>query len=222
MLHAIEMGSFIMNKYYSKTDESPVYAAALLLDPSRRAAYLKKNWQSDWYETALVSARTIWEEEYKDFIVDTGPVVLQEVPLLMPLGNYLSELMDDLNPEAEDIDDTSTIDNFDAFVQAHPIRLRAMGITPLEWWCLQATRDKYPRLSRMAIALLSIVRNQQSQNVPFQVLGGHVHGIDLALPVLPLKQLNAWVAGYEKVISGLEVRVDWVYRLKRRILTPMS
>lgn len=44
MLRAIEMGWFILDKYYNKTDEVPVYAAAILLDPSRRAAYLQKNW----------------------------------------------------------------------------------------------------------------------------------------------------------------------------------
>jgi hypothetical protein len=43
MLHSIEMGWFIIDKYYNRTDEVPVYAAALLLDPSRRIAHLQKN-----------------------------------------------------------------------------------------------------------------------------------------------------------------------------------
>ncbi len=65
MLHAIEMGWFLIDKYYSKTEEAPVYAAALLLHPRGRSAYLKKNWPADWYEATVGAANTIWEEEYK-------------------------------------------------------------------------------------------------------------------------------------------------------------
>ena len=41
MLHAIEMGWFVLNKYYSLTEGVPAYAAALLLDPSKRLAYIR-------------------------------------------------------------------------------------------------------------------------------------------------------------------------------------
>lgn len=33
MLHAINMGWFVLNKYYTMTEDVPVYDAALLLDP---------------------------------------------------------------------------------------------------------------------------------------------------------------------------------------------
>ncbi len=53
MVRAIEMGSFVLDKYYNMTEEVPVYAAALLLDPSRRAAYIRKNWSVGWIEPAV-------------------------------------------------------------------------------------------------------------------------------------------------------------------------
>lgn len=59
MLRSIEMGWFALDKYYSKTDEAPVYAAALLLDPRKRAAYIQKNWPSSWHESAVTAANTI-------------------------------------------------------------------------------------------------------------------------------------------------------------------
>lgn len=43
MLHSIKMGWFVLNKYYTLSDEAPVYAAALPLDPGCRKAYLTKN-----------------------------------------------------------------------------------------------------------------------------------------------------------------------------------
>jgi hypothetical protein len=36
MLHSLEMGWFILDKYYTMSDEAPVYVAALLLDPRCR------------------------------------------------------------------------------------------------------------------------------------------------------------------------------------------
>ncbi|EMT73512.1 hypothetical protein FOC4_g10000547, partial [Fusarium odoratissimum] len=64
MLHSIDMGWFVLNKYYTMFDEAPVYVAALLLDPRCRKAYLDKNWKSAWINPAIVGARQIWEGEY--------------------------------------------------------------------------------------------------------------------------------------------------------------
>ncbi|KAH7132699.1 hypothetical protein EDB81DRAFT_659926 [Dactylonectria macrodidyma] len=43
MVRAIDMGWFILSTYYRLTDQVPVYAAALLLDPRKRIAYIKQN-----------------------------------------------------------------------------------------------------------------------------------------------------------------------------------
>jgi hypothetical protein len=60
-----------------------------------------------------------------------------------------------LQPPTKTADDTDNADNFVAFVEAPPIKL-GKDITPLGWWCDPTTRRRYPRLSRMAIAILSI------------------------------------------------------------------
>lgn len=59
------MGWFILDKYYTMTEDAPVYAAALLLDPSKRIRYIERHWPASWHENAIASVRTIWEEEYK-------------------------------------------------------------------------------------------------------------------------------------------------------------
>jgi hypothetical protein len=43
MVRSIEMGWFVLDKYYNITNNVPVYAAAILLDLLQRGAYLKKN-----------------------------------------------------------------------------------------------------------------------------------------------------------------------------------
>ncbi|KAK2684927.1 hypothetical protein QWA68_016626 [Fusarium oxysporum] len=44
ILHSIEMGWFILDKYYTMTEDALVYAAALLLDPSKRIRYIERHW----------------------------------------------------------------------------------------------------------------------------------------------------------------------------------
>jgi hypothetical protein len=44
-------------------------------------------------------------------------------------------------------------DDFVTFITAQPIEIDS---TPLQWWCASEQRRRYPRLSRMAIAILSI------------------------------------------------------------------
>jgi hypothetical protein len=43
MVHSIEMGWFILDKYYALVESTPVYASAMLLDPSKRKHYLLQN-----------------------------------------------------------------------------------------------------------------------------------------------------------------------------------
>jgi hypothetical protein len=56
-------------------EDTPVYSAALLLDPSRRGAYIKQNWPDEWYEGAVAGANTIWMEEYNVELPDNPPAV---------------------------------------------------------------------------------------------------------------------------------------------------
>lgn len=155
MVHSIEMGWFILNKYYELTDTVPVYAAAILLDPSKRRRYLTQNWPEKWHQKALDATQRIWEDKYMN------------MPLTQPEGdamqldgsspspdkprNELDRLKRSLQVEMADIADE---DDVQLFLNARPISIKPL--TPLEWWCLPEQRQRYPRLHRMAIDILSI------------------------------------------------------------------
>lgn len=153
MLRSVEMGWFVLDKYYSKTDQAPVYAAALLLDPRKRAAYIRKNWPSDWHESSTIAATMIWEENYNtDLSGDLLPNLEFSPPPPEERLNKLDMLLKEL-----DVKPTSQAesDDFNTFINADPIKLQN-DCTPLQWWCQSDQRRQYPRLSRMAIAVLSI------------------------------------------------------------------
>jgi hypothetical protein len=154
MLHAIEMGWYVLNKYYTMSDTVPVYAAALLLDPSKRKAYIDQNWPSEWHDRAISAARTIWEEEYNTTIsIEPQPHPSNEAASTERNSNQLQRLLQSVKVKPTI---SRNVDSFDTFINDPPIDVEAMNCTPLEWWCLPEQRRQYPRLSRMAIDILSI------------------------------------------------------------------
>jgi len=148
MLKAIEMGWFVLDKYYTMTEDVPVYAASLLLDPSRRLAYIDQNWPSDWHEKAISGARDIWKAEYQLSEVPSQPAPPTPPP---KKDNQLARLYQRTEVKKKAIN--YSLDDLDAFIAAEPIEIEG---TPLQWWCRLEQRSQYPRLSQMAIDTLSI------------------------------------------------------------------
>ena len=72
-------------------------------------------------------------------------------PCPQPVRNELDAILDTLKVRSNS---TTYVDDFKAFIAADTINID--GLTPLEWWCCSEQRRQYPRLSRMAIAILSI------------------------------------------------------------------
>ncbi|EXA31826.1 hypothetical protein FOVG_16884 [Fusarium oxysporum f. sp. pisi HDV247] len=151
MLHSIDMGWFVLDKYYALSGESPIYATALLLDPSKRARYLEINWKGEWVEAAIRDALSIWEEEYK-MAPTLGPAQALSEASRSQQGhsNELDRLLNEIMV-AEDI--TRDVDDFENFIHNQPIKIEG---SPLIWWCQRDQVRTYPRLSRMAIDILSV------------------------------------------------------------------
>ncbi|KAG4281035.1 hypothetical protein FPRO04_13469 [Fusarium proliferatum] len=115
MLHSIDMGWFVLDKYYALSGESPIYATALLLDPSKRARYLEINWKGEWVEAAIRDALSIWEEEYK-MAPTLGPAQALSEASRSQQGhsNELDRLLNEIMV-AEDI--TRDVDDFKLYPQ---------------------------------------------------------------------------------------------------------
>jgi hypothetical protein len=48
---------YAFDKWYAATDTTPAYAAAVLLHPGRRTAYLKNYWPKKWSGPAIRAAK---------------------------------------------------------------------------------------------------------------------------------------------------------------------
>ena len=54
-----------MNKYYNLFDKTPVYAAALVLHPSRKWRHIEKHWEKEWIAPAKTAVKDLWEKRYR-------------------------------------------------------------------------------------------------------------------------------------------------------------
>ena len=70
MIHAIEMGWFVLSKYYGLSDATPAYAAAILLHPQKRACYIQKRWDKDLRQPAIDAVRSLWQSNYESLSED--------------------------------------------------------------------------------------------------------------------------------------------------------
>ncbi|KAL3957309.1 hypothetical protein ACCO45_007887 [Purpureocillium lilacinum] len=143
LIHSINMGWFVLDKYYFKTDETPVYSAALLLHPSKRLKYLRRNWRDDWHDGAINKARKIWSR-YKDLPVASTPENDPETQ--MTAYDKLAQSLD--VTETHDYED-----ELEKFINGSPCKI---AVSPLMWWTREEQRMEYPRLHKMAIDVLSI------------------------------------------------------------------
>lgn len=149
------MGWFVLSKYYALSDSAPAYSAAILLHPSKRRKYIKQNWPDEWRDTIKEPVEQLWAE-YKDLPIpeELEAAVGFEAPSQAqrkrqkPPGEY-DRLVKSL--DVTDLDGDS--DEFERFVSGKPIKI---SCSPLAWWCREEQRIEYPRLSRMAINILSI------------------------------------------------------------------
>ena len=57
----IKKGQDIFNKYYRKTDISPLYATALILYPNRCTKYIEANWKKQQVKLTLKKVKDLQE-----------------------------------------------------------------------------------------------------------------------------------------------------------------
>jgi hypothetical protein len=85
-----------LTKYYKKTDETPVYVAGLVLNPSFKWEYIYKNWDKYWHEGAKKQMEDLWGM-YKPLSSALTP---SQPTLAPPKNGFLQFLNQQMAPEA--------------------------------------------------------------------------------------------------------------------------
>ena len=146
LLRQIDKSWAVFDKYYLKTKESPFYAAAVIFHPSRRTLYLKHNWDKKWIRPAISSVKKLWEE-HKDRTANSSPTLPS-----MQIDDNLDEF--DILAQNLDILPIQQIkDDFEEYISEAAIPIQTSA---LSWWLNPQQQQRWPRLSQLAINVLSI------------------------------------------------------------------
>lgn len=136
----------VFDKYYQLTDESPAYGAAMMLHPSRRMAHVKKNWPKSWHKPVLDGVTKYWEDYYQTLPITTTTPDLRDKQQPPDEYELLARELDVVRPAMNELDE------YQSFITQTPV---AIDCSPLTWWLREEQQQRYPRLSRMAVDILS-------------------------------------------------------------------
>lgn len=145
----IQKGFEVFDKYYSRTDNSPLYAAALILHPDYRTRYIEANWKPKWVKPALKKVRELWEK-YRD----ESPIRLSPISPIKPVREQKVGDYHQIVRSLKSFSRPSNQDEYKDYCSSEHFTLGEMPV--LTWWCQEAQRTRWPRLSAMAIDILSI------------------------------------------------------------------
>ncbi|KAL6402752.1 hypothetical protein AUP68_14088 [Ilyonectria robusta] len=148
------LGWMKLDQYYTLTEDSPAYLAALVLHPAFRWSTVESQWADhpDWLVGGKAAVQELWEE-YRNLSVEQDtipeqPTVARKTTDLDDFMASIRKLSTQPAPSPSAMRDeyaewVATTDPGDCLVD-----------DPIQYWLLR--RRQYPRLSRMAIDLFSV------------------------------------------------------------------
>ncbi|CCE34912.1 uncharacterized protein CPUR_08851 [Claviceps purpurea 20.1] len=146
-----------LNKYYTLTDLSSAYVAAVVLHPAFTWKWLKNRWNSrpSWIDDAEERVQHLWAD-YSCLDI-TGCELSSTAPRQPPLVGGVESQSIFYSINDDDDDDEAAFDNCEDEYSMWCQQPRNSLVTqPLSFWTTEVNRRQYPRLSRMAIDLFTI------------------------------------------------------------------
>jgi hAT family C-terminal dimerisation region len=146
--------------YSYKLEDSPYYAAARIFDPSCRTTWLKGN-DNQWIhngEAKFRKVKALWDK----FIREIPEIELRTTSIegkknhakdvkIEELDAFQQLKLKQRNQQAR----PQSQDEFESYCSQTP-SYDLEGISPITWWTLESQQTLWPRLSVLAINVLSI------------------------------------------------------------------
>lgn len=212
----INLGWDKMNDYYTKLDETPAYYASAILNPVSRWAYFENTWtdkpQQPWLQGAKRMVRDLWEEEYKLLPI---PLILHEGPpykrlkVMSALERHRAQRTSLMagNSSSSQSALIGGHDEYDHWLSNPDAKNDPLITNPFQYWWER--RNDYPRLSRMALDLLSIPPMSAECERLFSVAGQMVSPLRTRLEASTIgvtQTLRSWVRN--GLINAVDTLID--------------
>lgn len=135
-----------MEKYYTLTDDSPAYLAAIVLNPNFKWQYIQAHWKNAWVPRAKTMMDEFWQSYNPQTSFSSTPTTTPEPAQAPPSKNVFNNWMrrHQFVPNIED--------EYARYCAAEC----TYDVDPRAWWMEKTQQISYPNLSRMALDILSI------------------------------------------------------------------
>lgn len=183
----VNLGWMKLDEYYQYLNDSPVIYGAAALHPAYRGAIFEDLWGDDakrrtWIIKAKEIIQDLWEAEYKDLFSEDQDSDLPASKRLKSSRNKFTawrnskrgltlqnQFVDESSGTSQQSSDSGLyVDEYDQW-QRNVDDSDALVTDPYEYW--HAGRLKYPRLSRMALDLLTVAPMSAECERLFSVAG---------------------------------------------------
>lgn len=140
MAPCVEAGWAKLDAYYTLTDRSSAYVAAIVFSPHRKWHYIDVAWEDhpEWVESSKAAVEAPLEEKSQAHALVGKP----------PVKNSFLAWED----EREDLELPPQFDEYQNCISAPRIQVKDVR----KWWLEDTQQMLYPNLSKMALDLLSI------------------------------------------------------------------
>jgi hypothetical protein len=143
-----------LDKYYTKTNDSAAYVAALVLDPCMKWEYINSTWESEWIPDAKTMVVQLWKK-YRSTGDPTNDLISDSSsdPAHQRLPNTFTSWKQQKSGRRAD-----HIDEYFRYIREPPIPHDHIkgGRGACSWWLEERQQRLYPNLSRMALDILTI------------------------------------------------------------------
>ena len=151
LMVGINLAIIKLEEYYALLDDSAVAVASLVLNPRHKWKYLERKWtgpkEKGWLRSSKTRVQALWLSYSGILSPSTGTV-------FNPCHSYREKEFDILEEFMAPDPDEIQVENNDEYERYCKTSTVDCGFNLIEWWTVQ--QIEYPRLSRMALNLLSI------------------------------------------------------------------
>ncbi|OWT42267.1 restless-like transposase [Pochonia chlamydosporia 170] len=188
----INLGWMKLDKYYHTLKDSPVYYAAAALHPAVRWTYFKDIWSQDhpdWIQEAKSLVQTLWDTECNLEVRTTpneGPVVKKRKTKLSSFDKYREAHRGGQSPRPLSM--ISSVDEYSRWQS--DVSIADGDVTnPVQYWI--SKQSEYPRLSRMALDVMTVPAMSAECERLFSSVGLMVKGFSGDAPDLVICRITS-------------------------------
>ena len=153
----LEAGYKKLDNYYSLTDHSPAYTAAIVLDPTWKWGHFIEAWSDkpQWIQQAKRKVQELWINDYKNTVTAMDTTTLQYIsePPIKKLKSSFNDYRNRARPQPIRVQQIE--DEYERYL-AQNLVVPINKFNPLAWWMDPLREAEFPSLRRMAIDILSI------------------------------------------------------------------